>query len=801
MGERIYLNRGWEFTCTYSDAFLSWEDTDTTLVCLPHTCRETPYDYFDESAYQMLCGYRKKLYVPVEWSGKTLLLTFGAAAHAAQVFLNGTPVAEHACGYTAFTVDLTGRVRTGADNEIVVRLDTRETLDQPPFGYVIDYMTYGGLYREVWLDVKERAHITDVFAKPEADPEKSAGILRSEITLDGLEPESEFSIRQTVSPAWDPELITARGNAHVTKPLLKTKLSCGQVKLWDVEGSNLYIVKTELLRDGTVIDCHTVRVGFRTAEFKADGFYLNGRRLLLRGLNRHQSYPYVGYAMPASMQRMDAEILKNELGLNAVRTSHYPQSHHFIDRCDELGLLVFTEIPGWQHIGGEEWKAQAVENVREMVAQYRNHPSIVLWGVRINESNDDDTLYMETNRVARELDPTRQTGGVRCIKKSNLLEDVYTYNDFSHNGLTPGCDPKKAVTPDLSKGYLISEYNGHMYPTKMFDSEYHILEHALRHARVLDAVAGEKDIAGCFGWCMFDYNTHRDFGSGDRICYHGVMDMYRNPKLAAAVYAAQQWETPVLEVSSQMDIGEHPTGNMGKVYIISNADSVRMYKNDRLLKEYFSENAELKNLLSAPILVDDYIGDQLETEENYPKAQAELVRDILNYSAIYGFENLPVKIKAKAARAMAVYHMSFQDAYRLYGKYIGAWGSGVTEYRFEAIRDGQVVKTVVRSPAVSLHLSAEESASSLREGSTYDVAAVRVRMNDQNENLARFYQGPVRLRTEGPIQLIGPEILTLRGGCGGTYVKTTGTAGPAALYLESDQGGEVCIRFEIEKEE
>lgn len=135
--------------------------------------------------------------------------------------------------------------------------------------------------------------------------------------------------------------------------------------------------------------------------------------------------------------------------MNAVRTSHYPQSQDFIRRCDEIGLLVFTEFPGWQHIGGEEWKRQAMQNLKEMIVQYRNHPSIILWGVRINESQDDDVFYGETNRVAHELDDTRATGGVRMLKKSHLLEDVYTYNDFLHDGRHPGCNPKRKVTPDM----------------------------------------------------------------------------------------------------------------------------------------------------------------------------------------------------------------------------------------------------------------------------------------------------------------------------------------------------------------
>ena len=126
-----------------------------------------------------------------------------------------------------------------------------------------------------------------------------------------------------------------------------------------------------------IIDEKIIIFGFRDAQFRKDGFYLNGKKLKIRGLNRHQSYPYVGYAMPKSMQVMDADILKYELGLNAVRTSHYPQSHDFIDRCDELGLLVFTELPGWQYIGNDEWKEQAIKNTEDMVLQYRNHPSII----------------------------------------------------------------------------------------------------------------------------------------------------------------------------------------------------------------------------------------------------------------------------------------------------------------------------------------------------------------------------------------------------------------------------------------
>ena len=138
--------------------------------------------------------------------------------------------------------------------------------------------------------------------------------------------------------------------------------------------------------------------------FRADGFYLNGKKTFLRGLNRHQSYPYIAYAAPESLQRQDARILKNELHCNAVRTSHYPQSQYFLDECDRLGLLVFTELPGWQHIGDGAWKDRACAMLREMLLQNRNHPSIILWGVRINESVDNDEFYTRTNQIAHALD-------------------------------------------------------------------------------------------------------------------------------------------------------------------------------------------------------------------------------------------------------------------------------------------------------------------------------------------------------------------------------------------------------------
>lgn len=807
MTHRLYLNDDWLFTEQFEDSLMAPEYPENTLqpVRLPHTCKETPFHYFDESLYQMVSGYRRHLLIPADWQGKRILLTFEGAAHDSTVFCNGKKVGEHHCGYTAFTVDLTDSVLYGQDNLLCVRLDSRENLNVPPFGYVIDYMTYGGIYRDVRLEVKEKVSLSDIFVHTAIDFRSSpvTAQITSEITL--TESNGNVTIRQYYMPkstaagqgSWNllcEQTVSADTNcdkeialtAAITDPLL-----------WDTEEANLYILKTQLYQDNTLLDETETTFGIREAVFKKDGFYLNGKKLRIRGLNRHQSYPYVGYAMPESMQRLDADLLKKELGLNAVRTSHYPQSHYFLERCDELGLLVFTEFPGWQHIGDDAWKAQAVENAEDMIRQYRNHPSIILWGIRINESPDDDAFYEKTNAVAHKLDPSRPTGGVRAMKKSHLLEDVYTYNDFLHDGEMPGCDPKKKVTSDMEKPYLISEYNGHMYPTKAFDNEERRSEHAIRHANVLDAVAGQPDIAGSFGWCMFDYNTHKDFGSGDRICYHGVMDMFRNPKLAANIYACEQEQTPVLEITSSMDIGEHPGCNRGNIYILSNADSVKMYKNDRFIKEYLPEMSPYKHLKHGPILIDDFIGDSLAQNERFRLKHAKEITDAMNLVARGSLNHIPKRLYLTALKLLLIYHIDFAEVTRLYTKYIGDWGGTATIYRFDAIKDGKVVKSVTKEPVREIRLEAEADHTILTEQHTYDVALVRIRAVDDHGNVLPFYQEPVRLITEGDISIIGPDTIALQGGMGGTYVKSTGRSGRGALLLQSKTAGEIRIPFQI----
>jgi beta-galactosidase len=375
----------------------------------------------------------------------------------------------------------------------------------------------------------------------------------------------------------------------------------GPITLWDLQQPILYTVHVRLLQDGKEIDSDSRRVGIREATFTDHGFSLNGRVVKLRGLDRHQTFPFVGQAMPARVQRQDADILRKTLHCNIVRTSHYPQSRHFLDRCDEIGLLVLEEIPGWQHVGPEPWKQVAIDNVGRMIRRDWNHPSIILWGVRINESSDDHDFYLRTNALAHALDPTRQTGGIRNNRRSELLEDVFTINDFGF----PLSEPNHPL-------YLNTEFVGHTFPTKTTDDDERQREHTLRHARIHNQLASDARYAGGIGWCAFDYNTHSNFGAGDRICYHGVTDIFREPKAAAGFYKSQcdPVEEIVLEPAFHWASSDESVG-FSKAVVCSNCDHLKFYLREsgleaspwKLAAELDPERTEFNHLTYPPFVL------------------------------------------------------------------------------------------------------------------------------------------------------------------------------------------------------
>jgi len=564
-------------------------------VTLPHANVVLPHHNFDNAEYQFISTYRRRFTPPELEPGQRLFVDFEGAMIASTVALNGVRLGEYRGGFTPFSFDLTDQLVPG-ENLLTVHLDSRERTDIPPYGFVVDYLTFGGIYREVALRVVDACHIEDVFVQTR-DVLTGQPRVAADTTLRNLtNAPRALTLRAELLDAQGQRLADATEAIALApgEALYTLEMQASGVRRWTLDDPALYTLRVTLAERGALTDCVDTRFGFREARFEPDGFYLNGERLPLIGLNRHQTYPYIGAAAPARLQRRDAEIVKWELGCNLVRTSHYPQSRHFLDRCDEIGLLVFEEIPGWQHIGDDDWKQLSLDYLRAMIVRDRSRPAIILWGVRVNESPDDEAFYTATNALARRLDPTRQTGGVRYFQDSQFLEDVFTYNDFSNTVVEPKHTP-----------HMVTEFNGHMFPTKSWDQEERAVEHALRHARIQDRQIGMPDVVGAIGWCAFDYNTHQEFGSGDRVCYHGVMDIFRLPKYAAYFYGSQidPARRVVLQAATVWSMGDRSGGGVNPLVVFSNCDAIEVFIGDERIGRFSPDRETFPHLPHAPYVI------------------------------------------------------------------------------------------------------------------------------------------------------------------------------------------------------
>jgi len=582
------------------DADSNTPDSDFEAVIIPHSNTMLPWHNFDDKEYQFVSSYRKRFTLPEARDGRRVYLDFEAVMQAATVTINGHTFEEHKGGFVPFSYDITDYLNEDGENLLEVKVDSNERSDIPPHGGQVDYLVFGGIYRDVYLRYVEPVHITNVRVKTfdvlTDNPRVEVDVwVKNTTDKDATVPVRFNFLLADDLLAFGASAERIPSNSELCLTINSDFLSQADIsqKLWTIDSPTLIAVDAILYAEEREIDSLSVNIGIRDAEFRDDGFYLNGEKVFLRGLNRHQMYPFVGMAVSERLQARDADIIKS-MGCNIVRTSHYPQSKYFLDRCDEIGLLVFEEIPGWQHIGDADWQDITLRDVRAMIERDWNHPSIVVWGVRINESWDNTDFYTKTNALARELDPTRQTTGVRFFPTSEFLEDVFSFNDFTNGVLEP-----------MESPWLITEYNGHMYPTKTFDNEERQTEHVRRHAHIQAQAMSTGGVSGAIGWCAFDYNTHSDFGSGDRVCYHGVMDMWRQPKWAAFVYKSQKsrGDEIVMEVATFWTMGDRAGGGNDPFYVLTNVDAVDIYVGEHHHGRFEPAKDEFPTMAHPPIKV------------------------------------------------------------------------------------------------------------------------------------------------------------------------------------------------------
>ena len=736
------INFGWQFMDDYKEEYLNKLPNSSQTIDIPHCAKEVPYNYFNEEDYQFVSTYEKLFDIEENIDKKSVLLVFDGFMLKARIYINGNDLGEYISGWVQVKLDVTKYVKQKG-NRLVVVLDSREDRLIPPFGYAVDYLTFSGIYREVSIEVHPKTYLQNFFVK--SDISGKIDVLYDKVGND------EISVLHKL--LFDNEIVfeSEVDSFKVHDP-----------KLWDVDDPNLYTLVTTI-KGQDIEEEYRTRFGFRSAIFKQDGFYLNNRKVKLVGLNRHQGFPFVGFAMPKAMQEEDADILKFKTGINIVRQSHYPQSEHFLNRCDEIGLLTINEVPGWQHIGKEkEWRDNFMFYLQQMILIQRNHPSLISNGVRIDESQDDHELYSKANELAHKLDPTRQTLGVRNFANSELLEDIYAYNDFSCDSVEHGLiNPKKVKTQ--GKPYLVTEYLGHMYPVKPTSDEQSKVELALRHARVINDNYKFDNICGAIGWCAFDYHTHVDFGAGDHICPHGVYDLYRNPKHTVAIYASQSSKEPMLEVISNMKPGDRPEARYFDIYVATNCDYFDLFKNDELVARYYPERDQFKYLPHPPILVDDLVGQTFK-EERFKKRSWPKIAKMFTHAATKGFNALTLKEKLYLAYMMKKYKVTYAELVDYYNIHVGSWGGMAKTYTFKGYINNELVVTKKVGPSKKFDLLVEPSKTILENKETYDAARIVVKHIDENGSLMQYSNNVLKIETEGPIRILGESVQALLGG-------------------------------------
>lgn len=627
-GLSFSLDQNWLFGGKFTEPALlpGFNDTAFKQITLPHVVSNLSWQDWDEKKWQDTWIYRRHFTLPENLQGMRIFIKFDGVMVSASPNINGHMLPTHLGGYLPFHYEITDHIAQG-DNVLAVKVDARWS-NVPPDGFkngakaVVDYMEVGGMHRPVSLFAVPKLYISDVFAKPVAVLTANRRIAVS-CTIDaGTLPGKAVKLRvemrdgNNVITQTEQDLsITGTGQTEASLTLTGLQ----NIILWDVDNPKLYDIVTTLLVDGQPLHNHKTRIGVRDARFKLDGFFLNGNRLQLFGLNRHEVYPYVGFAMPERVMRKDAEILRHDFNCNIVRCSHYPQNEAFLDACDELGLMVWEEVPGWQYIGDDAWKEILLQNTKDMVIRDRNRPSVIIWGSRVNESANDEDLYSRTRKVVKAFDDSRPTSGSmtpdsRKDWKETWHEDVFAFDDYHAENGEVGILPAVEGYP-----YFLAEAVGqYNYSTgKGFNSYYRRSSdakiqqnQAIAHAQAHNKSAADPGNGGVIAWCAFEYssllNQYRN------IKYPGVADVFRIPKLGASFYMSQgdPKNGAVIHPDFYWDFSNRTPNGPGKgVAIFSNCDELKLTIDGQSFITVKPDIKNYANLKHAPFFVDlDFTG-------------------------------------------------------------------------------------------------------------------------------------------------------------------------------------------------
>lgn len=637
---------GWRFGGRWHPGYeaADFDDSGFSEVNLPHTVVPLSWEGWDPTTWEHRFVYRRDLRVDPALgigSATRCFVDFAGAMTDATVYVNGREVGRHLGGYLPFGYECTHRVHPG-ENVVAVVVDGKFNVNVPPDRPLpyrassVDFWQPAGLYRGATFRVVPETFLADVFAKPVdvlgpdrrvvVDVSIDSARRRSGSAGGAAEDHRPRDLAITVALE-DGARVLASGRARIHEDGAALGASRGgvpgmlrglaviegaglrDVELWSPHHPRRYTVRTILTTGGNGVHELTVAIGFRDARFTEDGFYLNGERTKLVGVCRHQFFPFAGGAMPDRVQRRDAYLVRETLNANVVRCSHYPQSEAFLDACDELGLMVWEEAPGWGYLGDEQWLDRSYDEIGNMIVRDRNHPSIVLWGVRLNETPNDAAFYAKTQALATSLDDSRQTTGAMTgalYGDKDFQQDVFGYNDYVSSGGWPVLLP-----PLPNKPYFVSEcigtLSGPSTHYRLVDPMWIQESQAIAHAKVIDQAYSNDAFCGITTWSGFDYPS----GNGnqiDGVKYTGVIDLFRNTKPGAAIYMAQIDPSirPVVEPAFYWDFGPKspPSGPGANATICTNCDRLEIYVGGRHLATGRPDRSAFPHIPHPPVQLD-----------------------------------------------------------------------------------------------------------------------------------------------------------------------------------------------------
>jgi beta-galactosidase len=566
-------------------------------VNLPHSVRLEPLNASGGRNYQGPCWYKKTFVADAGWQDHQLYLRFEGAMQVADLWLNDKKLTTHFGGYQPFTIDLTGRLTLGKPNTLVVKLDNSDNPDVPPGKpqNQLDFTYFGGLYRDVSLDVLDPLHITDEIL---ANQVAGGGIFvrYAKVAADQavVEIQTEVANERATAATCQvkQELVDAAG-AVVASAIEEAKMAAGtrraitqtltveKPKLWHPYHPDLYALRTTILAGDRIADNRTTRLGLRRIEFKPEGLFINGEKFMASGFNRHQDHPYVGYALPNSQHYRDAKKMR-DAGFTSFR-SHYPQDPAFMDACDELGILCIVSNPGWQFFGNATWIERINQNARDMVRRDRNHPSAVIWEPFPNETGYSEAFAHNLHNIIHEEYPGDQcfTAGDGEIGHAGKFIDVVWSREPVEGKPFWGREWGDSVDNwgDQQGRVRIARGWG----------ETPLITQAVNHAIKLDTmlkVAGGSPTAtrlsGACVWAGID--CYR--GYHHQPFLGGPLDLFRLPKFDYYMFQSQR--PPEVKVAGvdggpMVFIANHGSPySPATVTVFSNCEEVRFYENGKL---------------------------------------------------------------------------------------------------------------------------------------------------------------------------------------------------------------------------